>query len=381
MKKKILFLITSLGGGGAEKVLIDLVKNLDPLKYEITVQTVLDEGIYIKQLPKHVKYKTIIKQKNKYKRSILIRLFYYILSPKFIYEKYIKSNYDIEIAFLEGICTKFISASTNKNAKKYAWIHTDLSNQFAIKKVYNSFKSIVSSYRQFDEIMFVSESAKEGFKKRFGYFENTRILYNIVDPKQIVEKGKLDIPEKSTKDKFRIVTVGRLVKEKGYDRLLEVHKSLINEGFKYELWIIGDGIEKNSLINFIETNNLNENVKLFGFQKNPYRYMSKCDLFVCSSRVEGFSTVVTEALILKLPIVTTNCSGMNELLGNGEYGVITENSTDGLYKGLKNILSDTLFFKLYQDKAIQRSNFFSLKGQIKQYENLFDMSEEKNESV
>lgn len=103
--------------------------------------------------------------------------------------------------------------------------------------------------------------------------------------------------------------------------------------------------------------------------------MSICDIIVCSSRVEGYSTAVTEALILKIPVITTDCPGMKELLGNDEYGLITENNTESLYKGLKMILSDKSIFKLYEEKVKERSGYFSIKKQIEQYDNLFNSEE------
>ena len=99
---------------------------------------------------------------------------------------------------------------------------------------------------------------------------------------------------------------------------------------------------------------------LWGFQTNPYAYLKHCDLFVCSSVSEGYSTAVTEALILGLPVITTDCSGMNELLLNGKCGVITENSEDALYLGLKNILEHPDLLGYYKHQAQDRGKDFSL---------------------
>lgn len=114
-----------------------------------------------------------------------------------------------------------------------------------------------------------------------------------------------------------------------------MHKRLIDEGFEYELWILGDGIKRESYEEFIRLNNIKEYTKLLGFKKNPYKYIKQCDSYICSSRMEGYSLVVAESIILEKPIVSTMCSGPIELIENGEYGILVENSIDGIYSGMK----------------------------------------------
>lgn len=211
-----------------------------------------------------------------------------------------------------------------------------------------------------------------GFKKRFG-FDNSLILkYNPVNEKIILEKSKESINEIKLNDSFKIVTVGRLVYEKGYDRLLKIHKSLIDNGFKHELWVVGDGNQRSQLEEYINKNNLKESVKLLGFNANPYKFMKNADLFVCSSRVEGLSTVVMEALICGTPVISTNCAGAMDLLGDSLYGVISENNEDALYETIKDMVLNKSKLNFFRAKSIQRGMDFTLERAISEIDNIFE---------
>lgn len=371
--KKILFLIETMNGGGAERVLTDLVNNLDPQKYDITIQTIWNEGLYLNQLNSNIHHKSVLKSKLSDRTSFFLSILYFIiLSPKWVYNKFIKDEYDIEIAFLEGISTKYIGASTNKKAKKYTWVHIDLFNFFYIKNIFFSTKKAKKCYCKFDKILCVSNTVKSNFYKRFGLKENVEVVYNVVDDQSIVEKAQ-QIPEdlsKDTDNRFKMITIGRLTKQKGYDRLLRVHSKLIEDGFDYTLWIIGEGEDRGDLESIIKDKGIQDSTKLLGFKSNPYPYIKYCDLFVCSSLAEGFSTVATESTILGVPIVTTACSGMKELLGDSEYGLIVDNNELALYEGLKEILTNTSLYEHYKIKATERSSYFKKEKRICEIEKI-----------
>ena len=365
-KKKILFLIESLSGGGAEKVLVTLVNNLDRSKFDITLCCVVNTGKYISTLNSDVHYTYIIPDINSlkgFKRwyySFLYHLVYQWLPLKWVYKLFVPQNKDVEVAFVEGFATKLLSYSTNRKSKKIAWIHTDLNNNHWTKLVYKNIKEEQTCYQQYNQIITVSDTALSAFKR---IFKEVRIpiqtLYNPIDSNEILSKGKEKISCIKT-SKIRLVSVGRLVHQKAYDRLLRIVNLLIQQNYPIELWIIGEGEERSKLESYIRENGLGKVVTLWGFQTNPYAYLKYCDLFVCSSVSEGYSTAVTEALILGLPVITTDCSGMNELLLNGKCGVITENSEDALYLGLKNILEHPDLLGYYKYQAQDRGKDFSL---------------------
>lgn len=373
---KILILIESLSGGGAEKVLSVLLKHIDKTKFDITLCTIVDIGIYTEEVRKYVKYTSILgnPQKKNFISKILYKIqylfIYKILPSQLLYNLFIPKGNDIEVAFIEGFCTKLLSYSTNKNAKKIAWVHIDLEKFPWIKDIYKNFKQEKISYSKYDQIVGVSNTVASSVKKRYG-LNNVITLYNPIESFDIIQKANVSITLPSTNHSIRMVTVGRFVPQKAYDRLLRVINRLYKNGYSTELWILGDGEQRPMLEEYIQTHSLNKIVTLWGFQKNPYPYLKHSDIFVCSSVSEGYSTAVTEALILELPVITTACSGMDELLLNGKCGLITENSENGLYEGIKHVLDNTSLLTSYKQNILKHQERFLLSNQMTQIENLF----------
>lgn len=371
MKKKILFLIESFAGGGVEKVFIDLINNMDINKYDVTVMSIWDYGVRKKDLRKDIKYKSIFPN-----IKGISRVFHNFVEKsdgKLLYKLGIREKYDIEIAFIEGRATKIIGASTNPNSRKIAWVHIDLAQGHWTSKVFRESTELEKNYyKKFNDIVFVSNSAKEGFIKLFGDdFDNLQVKYNPIIADDVIRKSQEIVDDiEKPKDKKLLVTSGRLVSQKGYESLLEVCNRLNNDKLDYELWILGEGWARPKLEELIDKYKLN-NVKLLGFKENPYKYIKQGDLFVCSSKNEGFSLVIAEAMILGLPVISTNCSGPNELLNFGEYGFMVENTEEALYEGLKEILNNREKLKYYIEKSTERVNFFNYKDRISDIERLF----------
>lgn len=361
--KKILFFINTLEGGGAELVLTNIA-NAFSEKYDITVMTLRNGGVHESRLNEKVKYKSIIRIKNKLIRRILGYLICFVLPPAITHKLFIGNDYDCQVAFLEGIPTKLISAA---KTKKYAWVHIDLINTFGIKKVHRSMDRHIECYKKYDRIICVAESVKKAFSKRFGITDNVVVKYNVIDDAQICEKAKEPIERT---EKARIVSVGRLAKQKGYDRLLEIAGRLRTEEFDFELVLVGKGEEYEALKNQAENLGIGDKVEFEGFTDNPYKYMESADFLVFPSRAEGYSTVVTEAVILGKPIIVSDCSGMREILGNSEYGMVTD-SDESLYEAIKNMISDKNLREYYEKKAQERANDFSLQSRVSELEKLF----------
>lgn len=376
-KLKLLFLIESLSGGGAEKVLSVLLKHIDRTKFDITLCTIVDTGVYAEEVRKYVNYTSVLGNPQKksslgkflYKISYLF--IYRILPVRLIYSFFIPKGNNIEVAFVEGFCTKILSYSTNKKAKKISWVHTDLINNHWITSIYKDKKEEKQSYQKYNKIIGVSNTVTTAIKQLYN-INNAITLYNPIESDNIIEKSIEFIALPYKTQTIRMVTVGRFVPQKAYDRLLRVIKRLYENGYSIELWILGDGEQRPMLEEYIHTHSLNEIVTLWGFQKNPYPYLKHSDVFVCSSVSEGYSTAVTEALILELPVITTACSGMDELLLNGKCGLITENSENGLYEGIKHVLNNTGLLVLYKQNILKHKERFLLSNQMTQIENLFN---------
>jgi len=355
-KIKVLFFIESLAGGGAEKILFTIANHINKDRFDITVSTVTMGGIYADQISKIVKFKPFIKTRNRLLYKILYHLIYFYLPLRMVYNLLIPKGNDIEVAFCEGFATKLLSYSPNK--KKIAWVHIDmLLNPWTQQTTYPSIEKERNAYLKFDKIMCVSDSVRKSVKTKFGI--EARTIYNPIDSDEIISKSKEIVPL-PVKRKLRLVTIGRLVEQKGYDRLVRVVKKLRDEGCDFELWILGEGPQREMLTDYIDDNNLHGYVKIWGFIPNPYPYITASDVFVCSSRSEGYSTAITEALILGLPVITTHCAGMKELLGENKYGIIVENKDMTLGEPLKKMIHDPVYFSMLTGKAKKRGNDFKI---------------------
>ncbi len=197
------------------------------------------------------------------------------------------------------------------------------------------------------------------------------MLYNTIDDAEIRRKADFRSENMPEKRRLTAVTLGRLTHQKAYDRLLRCHKQLIHEGISYDLWILGEGNDRAALERFIAENGLSDSVDLLGFCENPYPYIKEADLLVCSSRYEGFSTFVTEGMILGKPVVTTDCTGMRELLGDSEYGLIVENSEQALLCGMHRMLSEPELRLSYANNAEERGKDFSARQLTEKTEHFF----------
>ncbi len=347
LKKKVLFLLEAFNKGGIEKVTLDIVNNLNPEKYDITVQTFWYGGHCQSLVNENVRVIPFFFKR--YVRGI-IRLIEY-LPPRILYRLFVRGKYDVEIAASDGGAAKVISGSTNKKAKKICWVHMDVVERGSKLKEFRNAETARAIYEKFDLIAPVSQACADKFKKKFGSNYPYTVVRNPLPVKEIIKKSNepLVLPAFSG---IRIVCIGRLVEQKGFDRLLAACKRLSDAGISnYRIHIIGDGPLKDCLQSTIHQFQLSDHVELVGYQSNPYVYLKQTDLFLLTSRDEAYPLVVGESLIVGTPVVATDCSGVGEWLDRGKYGMIVENSTDGIYQGLSDILSHPELLAQYR-KAI-----------------------------
>ncbi len=365
--KNILFLIPTLGGGGAERVLVNLVNNLSKEKYRITVQTLFDVGVNKKYLKGHVEY--IPGFKNMIPGNV--RLFK-IFSPEFLYKMLVKKKYDIVVSYLEGPAARIV-AGCPYDSKLISWVHVEQKTVSAAAYSYRSTQEYIECCQKYDHTVCVADAVKQDFLSTVHLNKPCTVLYNTNEDQIIRDKGKENAVLPSGTNGTKVISVARLRPEKGFDRLIEVHKHLLDDGYAHEIFVLGEGDEKEKLLQMIHRNGVQNSFHLMGFHHNPYKYISKADLYVCPSFREGFSTAVTEALILGIPVVSTECSGAKELLGNNnEYGIVVENTTQGIYEGMKSMLCDTSTIQKYKLTAEQRGQFFSKKNTVLLVEKLLD---------
>lgn len=366
----ILFFIESLSGGGAEKVLRNLVNAMDQTKFCITVQTLYPEDAE-KYLVPGIRYKHCYPAKNRI-NELRMRA---EAAAGLTYPLHIKGDYDIEVAYLECGATKIIAGSTNKNALKLAWVHCDLQNRIGDSAAFAA--ATKKYYAKYDYAVCVSENVRKSFKKMYGDTVPAVTVYNTIDDGEILKKAAETLPNDVQKRRLTLALVGRLNPQKKVERALAAHRRLLDEGIDHDLWIIGEGEERSMLENYIHENHLEDSAKLLGFRENPYCLMNAADLLVCSSVYEGFSTFVTEGLILGKPIVTTDVSGMRELLGDSEYGLVTANDDEAFYEGVKRMLTEPGLLEHYAEQAIIRGRDFKCEKLAKDTEAFFERELQK----
>ena len=369
MAKKIIFLIPNLKHGGAEKVLVNLVNNLDPTVFDTTVHTLFDVGVHKSALKPHIKYTSSFKREFRGNNR-----FFQLFSPEFLWKYMFKEHYDIAVSYLEGPTSRILSGCTNANTKRIAWLHIELDSPKLASLGFRSPAEAERAYNQFDHIVAVSKNVRECFLRHLNVNTPVSILYNTNETEQIVEQAVCEPDDPRFKrDMPSVCSVAKLMKTKGFDRLVNVHKRLLNEGLPHRVYILGIGEEQSFLESKIREYGVQDTFILLGFKSNPYQYVSRCDLYVCSSRREGFSTAVTEALIVGTPVVSTNCSGAKELLGEkNEYGLVVENSEDGVYDGMKKMLADPSLLAHYKQQAKERGSFFSREQTVKAVEYMLE---------
>lgn len=357
---KILFLIHDLGQGGAEKVLVNLVNNLDPTKFDITLIALFGGGVNEQFLNKDIHYRTIFPKAIHGNTHIMK-----IASPKKLHKLFIKERYDVEVSYLEGPSARIISGCPDSKTKLVSWIHVEQHTKEIAAKAFRSYKESVQCYDRFDRTVCVSESVKRDFMKIYPML-NADVLYNTNETDQIIKQKDEPVEADFFQEEcIRLCGVGKIMPIKGFDKLARIHKRLLKDGLKIHTYVLGIGAEKENIEKYLREENIEDSFTFLGYQTNPYKYVAKCDLFVCTSSAEGFSTAATEALIVGTPVLTTPVAGMEEMLGkDNEYGIITDMSEDSLYTNIKELVQNQEKLKYYKKQAAIRGEFFSKENTV-----------------
>lgn len=378
-KKKILIRIGSLRHGGAEKVLVNFLKNLPEDKYEVDLLINLYTGMYIKEVPSWVKLHHLLKGEmitTNRPHEIPVKAFrvlyqkIFLWFPALLYTFILKNKkYDVEIAAIHGMYRELLS-SPQKDSKKIIWIQNDIFNL----KEYTP--DVIRQLFKFDRILVISNKLKEEMQKAAKSDQEKQSvikIFNPIDKEDTLKKANTAIDDYPfSNDIPTFITIGTVYPQKGYDRLLDVHKKLIDEGLKHQIIIIGDGFEFEKTLAKLNELGLQETVKMLGFRSNPYPYLKKADFYVMSSRHEGFPTIIAETLILNKPVVSTDVSGIRDLLQDGKLGLITPNSEEGIYEGMKKFLSDKELTVRYENEVAAADLPFVLQKSVAHLQEIID---------
>ena len=372
---KILFMIPTLSVGGAEKVLVNLVNSMDKKKFDITVMALFDGGVNRQFLNPQIKYVSCFRHQFR-GNSHLFKMF----SPSRLFSNFVKEQYDIIVSYLEGPTARIVSGCPFSECRLVSWIHCTMHNKRDFATCFRSYEEAKMCYRKYDECIFVSKEVRDHFLE-FCTLENRNdVIYNTNQSNNIIKLSREDVEESYFKNHkgINLCAVGKIIPVKGFDRLARIHAKLRDEGYEVQTFILGVGPQQVEIERFIKQAGCADSFHFLGYQTNPYKYIRKCDLFVCSSRSEGFSTAVTEALIIGIPVITTRVSGMHELLGDNEFGLITENNESALFNGIKILLDDTVVLEDYAKRSIKRGLDFKTENTVKMVEKMLsDVMEKK----
>lgn len=373
-KKKILFVIDSLGIGGGEKSLVTLLNLIDYSKYEVDLQLFAYGGKLQQFLPKKVNLlpplniteflsKPILKQLYSPKK-FLARLKYSLhirrkglthADKAVLYWKYIgphinpvPKHYDIGIAYAQGIPTFFVVDRVSAY-KKFGWINA----KYAIKGKIRDFQHFY--YKNLDSIVPVSNEVLKLFSEEIypDLKNKMKIMWDIIDPAMIINMSKIQAEKELDHSQPILMTTGRLSNAKGYDIAMETSRILKNRGVKFKWYVVGDGYLRDEMEKYIHENDLKDYFILLGSTTNPYSYMLQSDVYVQPSRNEGFGLTIAEARILNRPIVCTNFEGCEMQMKDGKNGIIASFEPEDIANKILMLLNDKELYSKIQE--FQRS--------------------------
>ena len=366
--KKLLFVIDSLNSGGAEKSLTSLLNLLDYSRYQVDVMLMSREGLFLPLLPKKVnlldppvcmtnrKNGPMYLLKNFLFRelfaylalSISIRLPIYAkkyhgaqLSWKWlgkIMNKHEKS-YDVAIAYSQGMPTYFVADKVSAKLK-LSWVNIDYKEAGYNKHFDKPF------YEKFNKTITVSHLNHNIFTEVFPEFKNqTAIIYDIISSEFVNQLACSEGGFTDSYDGIKLLSIGRLTPQKGYDLAIEACRKLKSDGIPFKWYIIGEGELREQILEQIEQYGLQEHLILLGTFSNPYPFIKQCDIYVQPSKFEGYGLAIAEARILRKPIVTTNFSVVHNQIVHESNGLIVNMNAEDLYKGIRRMIVDEMLRK------------------------------------
>jgi glycosyltransferase involved in cell wall biosynthesis len=366
-KKKLLFIYGPLGGGGAERVLLDLLCNLDYGKYDVDLCLIINKGVLLPQVPKRVNIIPLwesysLSYKMAFRMSIWFKNNYLFRSRL---KKKLTTPYDVEISFLEGMPLK-LHALLDTAAKKLTWVHCDLYN-FPYEAHQFAEGEELKAYNKMDTIVAVSNDTLHAFVKRFlACQQQKKVIYNPIDINKILKLSEEYIPKKESL--FTIVSLARLTPQKRIDRVIRLAHRLKAENFQVKFKIIGDGELKHDLIREIKRLDVHELINMVGFVDNPFPILKKADILLLSSASEGFGLVLCEAMCLGVPVISTKTAGPAEIIDHNKYGLLCEHDDESIYQAVIQMIKDKSLRTHYAAMGRKRAREFSVKNTITKFE-------------
>jgi len=371
-KIRIVFVHHRLVCGGAENALFDLIGLLDKEKFDITVFAQRNDGIWDEKFRnagirviydyscRKATWNPVTKAGNIVKKLKTAEA--YKNGGAGLLDVCIPEGADIVVSYNVWENEELVFA---KNAKTVKYIHGDPGTNPDYRNEAIDHKELLA---RFDRIICVSRSAWNSFREISGLSDGVELHYNPMNSAVVRQKAEepVDFPENVPV----ICAVGRLSREKAYERLIVIHRRLLDQGIRHKLMIVGDGPDKEYLERLIRAMDLQSSVIMAGYQSNPYPYMKKSRFLVISSYTEGLPVISMEALSLGVPVVATIPS-IGEVFGDETCGIVSDNDNAALEEAIRRMLTDDAFYAKTKAGAQNRSVFFDGKRMVREIENLF----------
>ncbi|KFF27957.1 glycosyltransferase [Chryseobacterium vrystaatense] len=344
-KIKVLFRHRSMEMGGVEKVILSILNNLDRDKFDITVCLNLNQGELRNEFPKHIKKIYLTDGKEDFSKNPLIHKLQ-LLRRRLKLSRALKDHkisdrllgnkkFDIEIAPTYSAFSSVINSS-NKASRKIGWFHSEIN----VPTLQPLVPDILKNFPQFDHMIYCSQKIKDlmhNYYPQLQYPEES-VVINAIPIEEIKRKAEEKIEALPEGPVF--VSVGRLHNRKGYHKLIDAHKRLIDEGFHHTIIVVGSGEEMKNLTEQIRVNNVQDTFILSGNRMNPYPYVKNADYFILPSESEAWPLVIAEALILQKPIIATDTGDVGVMIKDRETGYLINYETDEMYSAMKTFLTD-----------------------------------------
>lgn len=389
-KAKVLFAYNAMNVGGSTTSLLSILNRLDYSRFDVDLLLNTNTGPLLNSIPKTV---NLLPQARKYSDR-KTEYFHRLLSPRYLYHflrskqvakqsgvafhatqyrewkdidffRTVDTEYDTAVAFLEGDRCKFVARHI-KAKRKIAWIHINYKDARFDPKYDRD------TMEQFDAIVLVSRDCKAAFDEAFPELAHkTCIIENILATEYVQDRAKQDPPFTVNADALNLITVCRIdFRSKGLDRAVEAMSRLNAEGLLQNLhwYILGNGPDKTRLEELVAAADLEDRIHLLGEQLNPYSFMPNMDAFFLPSRWEGKPMAVTEAFMMGLPAMVTEYTSAHEQIRHGTDGYVMENSTEGIYNGLKHLIAHPENLAKWKTVVLQTE--YSNVSEITKVENL-----------
>lgn len=344
-KIKILFRHRSMEMGGVEKVMLSVLNNLDPEKFEMTVLLNLNQGELRNDFPAHVQKVFLTKGREDFSSNSLLQKFQlfqrkmklekFRKNPEIVDKEILKEQFDIEIAMTYNDFEAVLN-STNKNSKKIGWFHSEID----LPKLQPLVPKILEQFPQFDHMIYCSEKIMRLMHQNYPnlLYPPESVIINAIPVEEIKKKSGEKIPDFANKPVF--VSVGRLHTRKGYHKLMEAHHRLLKNGFEHSFMIIGDGEEFGNLLAQQKKLGVEKTFILAGNKMNPYPYIKNADFFIMPSESEAWPLVLAEALVLQKPTIATDTGDVASMMDDRKTGYLISYKTEEIYLAMKEFLTN-----------------------------------------